>query len=98
MFNIVTLCGSTKFKDKFIEIQKKLTLKGNVVISLSVFTQSDNEDLNTETLKMLDKMHKQKIGMCDEIFVINKGGYIGKNTLKEIKYAKSLNKKISYLE
>lgn len=36
--------------------------------------------------------------MADEIFVINVGGYIGSSTKNEITYAKSLGKKINYLE
>ena len=43
-------------------------------------------------------MHKQKIDMSDEIFVINVGGYIGESTRSEIEYAKEHGKKISYLE
>ena len=34
------------------------------------------EEINLETKKMLDEMHKQKIDMSDEIYVINFGGYI----------------------
>ena len=47
---------------------------------------------------MLDEMHKQKIDMSDEIYVINVGGYIGESTKSEIEYAKRKGKKISYLE
>ena len=47
---------------------------------------------------MLDEMHKQKIDMSDEIYVINFGGYIGESTKTEIEYAKANGKKISYLE
>ena len=47
---------------------------------------------------MLDEMHKQKIDMSDEIYVINVGGYIGESTKNEIEYAKEKEKKISYLE
>ncbi|WP_310603990.1 hypothetical protein [Anaerosporobacter sp.] len=36
--------------------------------------------------------------MADTIFVISKDGYIGKSTMSEIEYAKSLGKKIAYLE
>ena len=43
-------------------------------------------------------MHKRKIDMADEIFVINVGGYIGSSTKHEIEYAKSKNKKVNYLE
>ncbi len=47
---------------------------------------------------MLDDIHKRKIDMADEIFVINKNGYIGSSTRSEIKYAKEHGKKIVYLE
>ena len=47
---------------------------------------------------MLDEIHKRKIDMSDEIFVINKGGYIGSATKSEIEYALKLGKKVNYLE
>ena len=96
-YKIITLCGSTKFKDKFMEVQKDLTLKGNIVISVGAFGHSG--DIFTEEQKiMLDDIHKRKIDMADEIFVINVGGYIGSSTKSEIEYAKSTNKKVNYLE
>ena len=36
-----------------------------------------DEGTLTKTKEMLDDMHKRKIDMADEIFVINVGGYIG---------------------
>jgi len=105
-YNVITLCGSTKFKDEFINIQKELTLKGNIVISVGLFTHSDDNDIwktmddstLSKTKMMLDDMHRQKIDMADEIFVIIVSGYIGEATKGEIEYAKKLGKKISYLE
>ena len=47
---------------------------------------------------MLDDMHKRKIDMADEIFVINVGGYIGSSTRSEIEYAKANGRKVNYLE
>ena len=47
---------------------------------------------------MLDDMHKRKIDMADEIFVINKNGYIGSSTKYEIEYALKTNKKVNYME
>lgn len=47
---------------------------------------------------MLDELHKRKIDLADEVFVINVGGYIGESTASEIKYAKQLGKPIRYLE
>ena len=105
-YKVITLCGSTKFKDEFLRVQKELTLKGNIVISVGLFGHSgDNEVWEnmddgtlTKTKEMLDDMHKRKIDMADEIFVINVGGYIGESTKSEIEYAKSTGKTISYLE
>ena len=95
---IITLCGSTKFKDEFMDAQKELTLEGHIVISVGCFGHAD-PDPRIEPLKdMLDKMHFQKIDMADAIYVINVDGYIGKSTGREIEYAKSLDKIIIYHE
>lgn len=105
-YKVITLCGSTRFKDEFMRVQKELTLKGNIVISVGMFGHSgdsevwDGMDEGTlsKTKLMLDDMHKAKIDMADEIFVINVGGYIGDSTKSEIEYAKSTNKKVNFLE
>lgn len=98
-YKIITLCGSTKFKDEFIAEQKKLTLEGNIVISVGLFGHSgDSEVWSEATKEMLDDMHKRKIDLADEIFVINVGGYIGSSTKSEIEYAISTDKPVSYLE
>lgn len=105
-YPVITLCGSTRFKNEFIEEQKRLTLEGNIVISVGLFGHSgdqevwDNMDEGTltKTKKMLDDMHKCKIDMADAIFVINVGGYIGESTKSEIEYAKTHGKVIMYLE
>lgn len=98
-YKVITLCGSTKFKDEFLQVQKDLTLKGNIVISVGLFGHSGDNEVWTEgTKEMLDDMHKRKIDMSDEIFVINVNGYIGKSTKSEIEYALKTNKKVNYLE
>lgn len=98
-YKVITLCGSTKFKDEFIKAQKELTLQGNIVISVGLFGHSgDNEVWSDDTKEMLDDMHKRKIDMADEIFVINVGGYIGTSTKSEIEYAKAKGKNVNYLE
>lgn len=104
-YKVITLCGSTRFKDAFMEAQKRLTLDGNIVISVGLFGHSgDNEvwegmdeDTLTKTKLMLDDMHKRKIDMSDEIYVINVGGYIGDSTRSEIEYAKAHGKRVEYL-
>ena len=98
-YKVITLCGSTKFKDEFIQEQKRLTLEGNIVISVGLFGHSgDSEVWSENTKEMLDDMHKRKIDMADEIFVINKNGYIGSSTKSEIEYAIKTGKKVTYME
>ncbi len=97
-YNIITLCGSIKFKDEFMRVQEKLTLDGNIVLTPNFFNNIKKEDIDEKTKKMLDEMHKQKIDMSDEIYVINVGGYIGESTKSEIEYAKRKGKKISFWE
>ena len=104
-YKVITLCGSTRFKDEFMEAQKRLTLEGNIVISVGLFGhygdhevwENMDEGTLTATKEMLDDMHKRKIDRADEIFVINVGGYIGESTRSEIEYAKTTGKAIRYL-
>ena len=104
-YKVITLCGSTRFKDEFIELQKRLTLEGNIVISVGLFGHSGDdevwEDMDegtmTETKRMLDDMHKRKIDMADEIYVVNVDGYIGESTQSEIEYAEEAGKEVRYL-
>ena len=94
---VITLCGSTRFKNEFNEINKELTLQGNLVISVGVFGHAEGIQLTEQEKMMLDDIHFQKINMADEIFVINVGGYIGTSTKREIAYAESLGKPVQYL-
>ena len=93
-YKVITLCGSSRFKDAFMQVQKRLTLEGNIVLSLGLFGHSGDtevwegmdEGTITKTKMMLDDIHKRKIDMSDEIFVINVNDYIGDSTKNEIKY------------
>jgi hypothetical protein len=97
-YKVITLCGSTRFKEEFLRVQKELTLKGYIVISVGLFGHSGDDEVWADGVKeMLDDMHKRKIDMADEIFVINVGGYIGESTKSEIEYAIKTGKKVSYL-
>lgn len=100
-YKVITLCGSTRFKDEFVKMTEKLTLEGNIVISVGLFGHADNKFgtiITPEVKQMLDEIHKEKIRMSDEIFVINKDHYIGESTKNEIKYAESLGLKVTYME
>ena len=98
-YKVITLCGSTRFRDAFMEAQKRLTLEGNIVISVGMFGHAgDDEVWKPGTKEMLDDMHKRKIDMADVIYVINVGGYIGESTRSEIEYARRTGKAVRYLE
>ena len=57
-----------------------------------------DEGTLTKTKEILDDMHKRKIHMAAEIYIINVGGYIGSSTKSEIEYAKATGKRIRYLK
>lgn len=105
-YPVITLCGSTRLKKQFMEVQKRITLEGNIVISVGLFGHSGDQEVwngmdegtLSKTKEMLDDMHKRKIDMADSIFVINVGGYIGESTKSEIEYAKAQGKEVRYLE
>ena len=98
-YPVITLCGSTRFKEQFLEAQKRLTLEGRIVISVGLFGHSGDDEVWTEgTKEMLDDMHKRKIDMADGIYVINVGGYVGSSTRSEIEYARATGKTVEYLE
>ena len=96
-YRVVTLCGSTRFKEDFERVNRELTLAGNIVISVGCFGHAG--DTFTEEQKvMLDDIHKRKIDMADAIYVINRDGYIGSSTASEIEYAMRHGKQLKFME
>jgi hypothetical protein len=102
---VVCLCGSTRFGEAFQKANLKETLAGNIVLSIGCNMKSDDEIFGhmpqvefEATKKMLDTLHFRKIDLCNEVLVLNVGGYIGHSTRNEIEYAKSFGKIIRYLE
>ena len=96
-YKVITLCGSTRFKEDFERINRELTLAGNIVISVGCFGHAGDAFTDEQKI-MLDDIHKRKIDMADAIYVINKDGYIGSSTKSEIQYALRLGKQIIYME
>jgi len=94
---IITLCGSTKFKKDYNDMNFRLTLDNWIVLSVGSFLHSDNDaEIKNEIIKhkeQLDILHKQKIVMSDCILVVG-DGYIGESTKSEITFAKEIRKPI----
>ena len=96
-YRVITLCGSARFAAAFAEAQRRLTLRGNIVLSICPLAP-DAPEPDAATRAMLADMHLRRIDMADEIYVINVGGYIGDATRAEIRYAIANGKAVSYLE
>lgn len=100
---IVCLVGSTRFMEAFQRANYMEGLAGRIVLSICCMTNADAAQMEAwgrtpETKKKLDELHRAKIRLCDEVFVLNVGDYIGETTAEEIEYAFSLGKRIRWLE
>jgi hypothetical protein len=100
---ITVLCGSTRFGEAFRDANLRLTLAGQIVLSIGCDMRSDNELWSdpaqaVRIKRELDELHRRKIDLADGVFVLNVGGYIGESTAAEIAYARQLGKPVAYLE
>ena len=94
---VITICGSSKFKNEILAVAHDLTLQGHIVLAPCVFHHTDEEQLSTEDKIRLDNLHKEKINMSDAIFVVNVDNYIGESTYGEIDWANRMKKQIFFL-
>lgn len=100
---IVCICGSTKFRKEFEQANFDLTIQGKIVVTVGCYPRDDDGNWNPNIVSDqqkfgLDALHMHKILLCDEIFVVNVGGYVGESTAREIAFAKLSGKTIIYLE
>ena len=97
---VVVLCGSARFEKWFHVWNKSLTMAGNIVFSLTTYPSVEGDKVwYSESEKAaMDAAHRLKIEISDCIVVINRFGYIGESTLREIEYAKILGKSVYFWE
>lgn len=97
---IVCLCGSTRFKQAFLEANFRESLAGAIVLTVGWFSHADNRNygLTSEEKTLIDRVYKDKITLADEVLVLNVEGYVGESTASEIAHAERLGKPIRYLE
>ena len=97
---IVCLCGSTRFKDAFLEATFRETMAGRIVLSVGFFHHAEREryELTAEEKTGLDALHQQKIDLADEVLILNVVGYVGDSTRLEIEHAYLTGKAVRYLE
>lgn len=92
MRGILCLCGSTRYKEQFEEVNRRLTWSGWIVLSVGSFHHSEKDhDVAGQIIARkvkLDVLHKEKIDMSQAVVVINMDGYIGDSTKSEIAHAR----------
>ena len=95
---VVTLCGSTRFKEEYLTAQRELTREGIIILTVGEFGHADRTDADSDTRlkERLDELHLRKIDLSDAIVVINPGGYIGESTRREIAYARRAGKLVTF--
>lgn len=100
---IVCLCGSTRFSEAYREANLRETLAGKIVLSIGIDTKSDHDlmlagELTEADKERLDELHLRKIDLCDEVLILNVGGYTGLSTRNEVAYARTHGKRVRWLE
>jgi cell division protein FtsB len=97
---VVCLCGSTRFKQDFINANFQETMLGKIVLTVGWFSHTDGSIFTpTPAQKVaLDELHKRKIDLADEVLFLNVGGYMGDSTKSELNYAQTHSKVIRFIE
>jgi hypothetical protein len=100
---VAVLCGSTRFMEQMADVDRALTWAGRIVVKPGCDMKNPHElwgdPVEAEAGKArLDDLHRAKIRLADEVYVVAPGGYIGDSTRGEIAYAQSLGKPIAYVQ
>lgn len=98
---IVVLCGSTRFVDTFNSERARLTLAGEIVLSIEIVTtqsrEVDPQHSDPQAKERLDELHFRKIELADYVRVLDVDCYIGESTRNEIGYAIAIGKPLEFL-
>lgn len=96
-FPVVTICGSMRFYDQMLQVAEELTGAGTIVLMPFVYHNGGVKLPGDARGEMLDRMHLAKIDLSEEIIVCTSyTGYVGESTAREIEYARSTGKTVTY--
>ncbi|WP_433894818.1 hypothetical protein [Streptomyces sp. CA-111067] len=100
---VVTLCGSTRFWTELAAANLRETAVGHIVLAPGCNLKTPHElwadpEQAQQLKERLDRLHRAKIRMADEVLVVNPGGYVGLSTLAEIAYATSIGVAVRYTD
>ncbi len=100
---VIVLCGSSRFVD-VMAVCAWLIERDEKAIALALHLLpiwypncpkhhlAEHEGVRAE----MDELHLRKIDLVNEIFVVNRHGYIGDSTRNEIAYARSRDRSIRW--
>lgn len=87
----VTLCGSTKYFEQCMEINRRMTFQGWVVLMCGSWGHSYHKNAPNDgnhDYSKVKKLHFTKMLISDAIIIVSdKTGYYGDSTKAEIKFA-----------
>jgi hypothetical protein len=100
---IVCISGSTRFVDRMAVAAWEFEKRGEIALGCHLLpawygAEAHHQAEKEGVAESMDKLHLRKIDLADRLFVVNVDGYIGESTRREIAYATSLGKPVSYLE
>jgi len=106
---VICICGSTRFADIHAIMRWEFEKEGKAICLMINYLPAwfakekgwnghDHFGEQEGIKDILDTLHLRKIDLADEVFVVNKDGYIGDSTRHEIEYAQSKGKPVRYLE
>ena len=93
---LVTVCGSTRFRREMAAANRELTQAGYIVLAPGVFAH-DGDQIDRDQKIRLDQLHFAKIDLATWVYVVDPGGYVGESTRREIAYATRTGKPVRYL-
>ena len=106
---VMCFCGSSRFTAQMAVLMWEFEKQGNICVGLHLMPNGYGEAMGhgkeyhhgaelEGCAAQMDELHKRKIDLADEVFVVNVGGYIGSSTRSEINYAEAHGKPVRYLE
>lgn len=95
---VIVLCGSTRFKVALREWESRLEIEEQCpVIPVSLWSDGPTVFPTADEKEIMDRVHRSKIDLATEVFVVDPGGYVGDSTKAEIEYAQSMGKHVRWL-
>jgi hypothetical protein len=106
---VICICGSTRFADLHAIARWNFEKTGRAICLMINYlpawyaeeqgwNKADHLGEQAGVKEALDLLHLQKIDLSDKVYVINKDGYIGESTRREIAYAKGQGIPVEYME